>query len=217
MDEIINENNYQQNGEQPENISETFSVEEQQNLNTSENLTGSPINKFKSVEALKIAYENLEKEFTKKCQKLKELENVSCENANMAPQYETTNWDEKVCEFFSTFPQAKPFAEEISNVIKSDKEIACSNNSLNNAWTKVLASKYRAEDELIKDENFLNKFVYNNPEIADYFINQYLQKIINNKSATVISGNMGSATFSAPAKKPHSIKDAGKMVETLFK
>ena len=38
---------------------------------------GSPIGKFKSVEALYSAYNNLQAEFTRKCQKLSELESLA--------------------------------------------------------------------------------------------------------------------------------------------
>ena len=218
------ENNFV--GEQPKEICQTLTAEEQQNdLVTND---GSPISKFKSVQELEKAYKNLEKEFTQKCQKIKELtdELSSSDNAKdtakivaeeVAPEYESEDWEEKVVAFFSQNPTAKNYVQEISEVLENDEEIAKSKNSLQVALTKVLANKFVPQEVLASDDEFLEKFIYTNEKVSKKIIEKYLDDLEEKKSLPLISSSSGSGTFSSPVQKPKTIKDAGKMVEAYFK
>lgn len=207
-------------GEQPQDIAgQTLKAEEQQQYLSAQN-QGSPILKFKSVEALSEAYVNLEKEFTQKCQKIKELTDKLDAKDNIAPaipEYQEKDWEQKVKNFFEANPVAKNYVAEISEVLMSDDEIAKNKNSLNNALTKVLASKFVPQDRLAQDEEFLQKYIYQNPKVSQKIINNYLDNLQTNKALPLITSTSGSGTFSCPVKKPKTIKDAGKMVEAYFK
>ena len=208
-------------GEQPQASSQTFDAEEQQEILKAED--GSPIQKFRSVEALKVAYENLEKEFTQKCQKIKELtdklEDLDNAKNNLvdAPKYESDGWEERVKTFFASHPLAKNYVAEISEVLKSDEDVAKSKNSLQNALTKVLANKFVPYETLAEDEDFLEKYIYQNKKVSEKIINNYLDNLENQKALPLITGVSGTGTFSSPVKKPKTIKDAGKMVEAYLK
>lgn len=213
MEEIINIV-----GEQPQKDNSTLSAEEQHTETELDN--GSPISKFKSVKELGFAYQNLEKEFTQKCQKIKELtDKLSVlENTNVfVPEYEREDWAENVKSFFASHPLAKEYIAEISEVLKKDENVLKQSNSLDAALTKVLASKYVPYTELIKDENFLEQYVYSNKQIGEKIINNYLDGLEKNKAMPLMTSISGSGTFSSPIKKPKTIKDAGKMVEAYFK
>ena len=205
-------------GEQPVDDNLTLTAEEQQKKTELEN--GSPILKFKSVKELGNAYQNLEKEFTHKCQKVKELTDKleSLENTKaFVPEYERDDWAENVKTFFANNPMAKEYVAEISDVLNSDEVIAKQSNSLNNALTKVLVNKFVPYDRLIQDEQFLEKYVYSNKQISDRIVNSYLDSLQKNKAMPLMTSISGSGTFSSPVKKPKTIKDAGKMVEAYFK
>ena len=213
MEEIINIV-----GEQPESDNSTLIAEEQRTEMELEN--GSPISKFKSVKELGMAYQNLEKEFTQKCQKIKELTDKlsSLENTNVfVPEYEREDWAENVKSFFANHPLAKEYIAEISEVLQKDESVSKQTNSLEVALTKVLANKFVPYTELIKDENFLEQYVYSNQQIGEKFINNYLDGLEKNKAMPLMTSISGSGTFSSPIKKPKTIKDAGKMVEAYFK
>ena len=60
---------------------EATNAELSENMSAQEIPAGSTKSKFKDVAALISAYENLQAEFTKKCQKLSELEKRICDNA----------------------------------------------------------------------------------------------------------------------------------------
>ena len=208
-------------GEQPKTSRQTFDAEEQQDILKAEE--GSPIGKFKSVEALKFAYENLEKEFTQKCQKIKELTDKleDLDNAKNsfvdAPEYESDDWEENVKTFFASHPLAKNYVAEISEVLKSDEDVAKSKNSLQTALTKVLANKFVPYETLAQDDEFLEKYIYQNKKVSEKIVNNYLDNLENQKALPLITGVSGTGTFSSPVKKPKTIKDAGKMVEAYLK
>ena len=213
------DNNKLFGGEQPQNSDLTLNVEEQQINETKGTELGSPLGKFKSVNALMDAYNNLEKEFTQKCQKVKELtekldglDNVSFD----APEYQKPDWEQNVKNFFESNPMAKNYVAEISEVLAEDEQIANSKNSLQKALTKVLAGKFVPYETLSQDDNFLQKYIYQNEQVKEKIIENYLDSLQTEKALPLISSH-GSGTVSSPVKKPKTIKDAGKMVEAYFK
>lgn len=206
-------------GEQPAGDL-TLNVEEQQTENKVQ-LDGSPIYKFKSVEALSQAYHNLEKEFTQKCQKIKELTDklnaLDNTNQNFVPEYQKEDWPQKVLEFFASHQDAKQFIGEISEVISTNTEIANSKNVLENALTKVLANKFVSQKELAENEEFLENYIYSNKKVGEKIIDKYLESLSKQKAMPLISSSSGTGTVSSPTKKPTTIKDAGKIVEAYLK
>lgn len=206
-------------GEQPE-ASFALNAEEQQE-NSKAKANGSPIDKFKSVEALSAAYQNLEKEFTQKCQKIKELtDQLSAQEntkQNFVPEYMKDDWGEKVLEFFNSHQEAKEYVNEISKVLSTNKQIANSENSLENALTKVLADKFVSEKQLAENDEFLEKYIYSNKKVGEKIIDKYLDNLAKNKAMPLISSSSGAGTVSSPVKKPTTLKDAGKMVEAYLK
>ena len=78
---------------------------------------GETIGKFKSVEALYDAYNNLEKEFTKKCQRLSEIEKDKIRDEEKVHE----DVENKLNLFLSTNGEATPFKEALLNkVLESD-------------------------------------------------------------------------------------------------
>lgn len=74
----------QPNDETLANANETYSENKNE---AAQSHSGSIAKKFKDIKSLEEAYENLQAEFTKKCQRLSELEKSSCDNApSGAPQ-----------------------------------------------------------------------------------------------------------------------------------
>ena len=112
---------------------------------------------------------------------------------------------------------AKEYVAEISEVLSCDKEIAYSKNSLQNALTKVLANKFVPYNKLADDDEFLEKYIYQNKKVSEKIIMNYLDELRQNKALPLMTSTSGMGTFSCPSKKPKTIKDAGQMVEAYFK
>ena len=206
MEEIIN-------GEQPKTNfteSENGAIMQENDMAQQKSENGSPLEKFKNFSELEKAYVSLEKEFTKKCQALKELKE-QCDNVEKTstPQYLQQGWNEKVKDFFGSNPQAKQFADEISTILASDKVLASSENSLEKAFEKVKANNFKTKDEMINDDNFVNNYVLTNGKIREKIINDYLSQVMANKVAPLISNGSGANVMVTPKSKPSTLKEAG--------
>lgn len=166
------------------------------------------LGKFKNPSELLRAYNQLEKEFTKRSQKLKELEG-ELEKVNIPFQPDENQWKEAVDKFFEETPSAKPFAKEIAKEILSYPELKEDKNCLTNALTKVLVKKFRTPEELIGDGQFLNDYILTSDKVKNAVISGYLQGIRQGKPPVILKedGELGVATKS----EPKSIAEAGLM------
>ena len=213
------------NWEQPEdsNTSHTANAELNVKNDGESNATlGSPLGKFKNAESLIEAYNSLQKEFTKKSQKLsettKELQDIK-ENATkvVAPLIEAEDWSEKVNNFLATNPSAKEYVDQISELILSDKTLATASEPLDLAWAKILSKKFSNPAKLVEEEEFLKKYILNNEKITDQIIQNYLSSLRGFKAVPVISNHSGSSFSLAPKNKPNNLDEAKKLAEALFK
>ena len=82
---------------------------------------GETTSRFKTPDELLKAYECLEKEFTKRSQKLKALEKELSEKAPSNVAYAQNDWQQKVDDFFESRPEIAPFKKEIAEeILKND-------------------------------------------------------------------------------------------------
>jgi len=172
--------------------------------------------KFASAEELFSAYKNLEAEFTKKSQKLAQLEKEKpADNTQSVPAYEKEDWFKTVQTFYEENPKAKGFEKEISQIILSDKQIACSKSPLDEAWQKIASEKFRTEDEIATDNEFLDKYVLNNPFVQESVLKTYLENL--KQAPALISSSKGKQINIAMKEKPKNLEQARAQVENLFK
>lgn len=159
--------------------------------------------KFKNPTELLKAYGQLEKEFTRRSQRLKELEE------GVAPFKSEKEWKGAVDKFFEQTPSARAFAKDIANEIIAHPELKRSRDCFNIALTHVLIDKFRTPEQLMSDGQFLKEYVFNSPVVRDTVIAEYLSSLRNGQPPhTMANGGM---QIVAPAKKPGSIEEAGLM------
>ncbi|MBQ0017552.1 MAG: hypothetical protein KBT30_02855 [Clostridiales bacterium] len=193
--------------------------------------SGSPLNKFKSIEELGRAYVNLEKEFTKKCQALKDLEeskgNDNAEDSlkevdeqlskeDKAPEYSLDGWENKVKEFFNQNPTAKKYIDDIQGVLLSDDDVSRSENSLERAFEKVKIKNFRTKEEMMSDEDFIENFVLKDEKIKDRILTEYLSQVVSNHNVPLMTNFGGGNVVITPKKKPRSLKEAGDFMMSLM-
>lgn len=221
-----------ENREQPDKISVGLGSEEQVEVEADEQILNGSQSKFKDVKSLEQAYLNLQSEFTRKCQRLSELEKSSgdnlltknasdstseSENVKVSkPFYEMEGWQESVNNFLTIHPDASEFASEIVNEILMDKDLAFSPNSLTNAYNKILASKYIPKQNLLEDDDFVNNYILTNEKIKEKIINNYI-KNLNNNTPKVISSSHLSSVGLTPNKKPTTLEEAKLLAKNMFK
>lgn len=188
--------------------------EKEKNENGSNNNLG----KFKNSESLLNSYNNLQSDYTKKCQALKELQKqIEEEKAflqaetNFAEEFENLS-----NQFFEANPKAKKYEKALTNLILKDKDLKQSKTPFESAWLKFLQDNYLSPDEIITNENFLNNYIFNNEKIKSQIITDYFSNLKINSSPILISNQKGSKTIVSPSTKPKTIGEAGKLAEELF-
>lgn len=143
--------------------------------------------KFANVAKLLEAYENLEREFTKKSQRLKELQNkLTCDNEENSPQTVRDN--------LSADPD-----ETIS---------AAADNPARSADGDA--------EKLFKDRDMLEKYVFGNKELVAELIGRYVSALPQSEVPPAINSRSGSISL-LPPQRPKSLKEAAGLAEKMFK
>lgn len=164
--------------------------------------------KFKSPEALLDAYNNLEKEFTRKCQRLSELEKDKTEENEIS-------LEDKFSQFLSENADATGYSEEIKKIAQSDEKIKSLQDPFMAAWCKVLC-----EDVLHRasaGDYCLNKYVLSSEEIQHKIVEDYLGKLREQKNPVVISSSSGERVSSAEIEHPSTLEEAKQLVDKMFR
>ena len=162
--------------------------------------------KFKNPEELLKAYQELEKEFTKKSQKLSKLEALADGESQV---FDDESFKVAADKFFENTPSAKPFAKEIALKIIEKPELKKDKNCLSVALMQVLIDKFRTPEQLMQDGQFLNDYVLSSSKVKDAIIGAYLKDIRDGQPPATLSGD--GLQCVAPSKKIRSIEEAGRM------
>lgn len=223
------------NLEQPQELSsQSLNVNKIEKVGETESPNGSILGKFKNVKDLELAYQNLQAEFTKKSQKLSDV--LKSDNETVAktsvtasvldaahvsakpasPLFETEHWKPAVSEFLKKNPAAKNYASEITQTLLGDQAVASLPNALDLAYAQVLAKHFKSENDLLKDESFVNDRILNNADITKKIISKYVSGIRKNVP-TVIGSQAGSSVTLTPQEKPKTLTDASNILMRMLK
>lgn len=155
-------NNVLENGEQPNLTANATEVEN--NLSATED-SGS-LGKFKSKEALLEAYNNLQKEFTKKCQKLSKLEKESITDLDSNCYEDKESLGEK--ENLDTINSTNSNSNEINitNVQNQSNEAELKVYERPD-WNKKLAEFLQNNEDAKDYAKDISSLILENPELAE--------------------------------------------------
>ena len=209
------------NGEQPSEVRAYPDVEN--NIDIKEEKSEAPetsngsLGKFKDTESLLTAYNNLQAEFTRKCQKLKEIEkereNQSLEIENQS-LFEKEDWQKEVVSFLNKNIEAKPYSKEISEILMNDKELAKQPNALDIAWAKVVQKTYKKPDEVLTSE-YIDQYLSNNEEVKNKLLLEALKSVKTTSAPKVMGSNSGSISMPKTVM-PTTLKEAKNIVSKFF-
>lgn len=200
------------------NIAETIDTSQSAGAEEVKGEMESSINfgKFKSASELLNAYNSLESEFTRRCQKTKELER-EIERLNLAKQTETDLAKSAVQRGTKAFKEKFPEAEEL---MPSLYKIAADNEDDAEGWLERAYVNYlkgeikRQRDEYSSDEYLLKK-AESSSALKDGIIREYLGSINGSKpKARLLSGDGGAIV--TPPSKPKNFYEAGELAKIIF-
>ena len=165
------------------------------------------MDKFNNYDKLLDSYNNLEKEFTKKCQELSQLKATSGTSSTEPPQQQTLE------DFLATFPEAETFKDELAQAV-NNPQYNQSCDAYSRLYFDLLRKNYVSKETLAQDDSFLQQYVLGNKDI----VAKLLQKVEPTASfaPTVISGNAGAMSVALPTR-PKTIAEASKLAQEFFK
>lgn len=178
-------------------------------INKTETQEGSMLGKFKDAKSLLEAYNSLQAEFTRKCQKLAEFQKESEENAFF-------NQHNTIDDFIKSTNGSDMYKDEILEILKND-EI----NSLPNKYLiayKIATEADKKSASLLNNPDYLDKNIITNEKVKEKVITNYLSNLNNiSQAPNIISGNSTSIYFSPDQGKPTTIKQAGEIFSKMLK
>ena len=175
-------------------------------------LESSPIGKFKDANALLSAYNSLQAEFTKKCQKLAEYEKK--QDNTQVPCFNRENWQESVKDFFSKNPEAREWGEEIARALSSDNALAHSQNPLYEAYNNILKKKCAENKSFLSDRDKVIEYVLGDEGLSQRLLKKYSESIP--KTPTLISSKRSSVEVLTPTIRVKNLDEAKEMVNQMF-
>lgn len=200
--------------QEPENNSQVSDTKEEDMGVEESGVLGSKLKKFKDVDALVNAYNNLQSDYTKKCQALSSLQKRVDEQGSA--QQVLQQLQDKAKLFFEGNSKAQDFSNEIAELIFNDEKIKNSNNPFEDAWGEVAKKNVVSKNDLVRDEEFLQNYIFNNESIKNKIVKDYFSSINFEVSPTLISSQKGSSMVLTPKDRPKTIKEAAKLVEDMF-
>lgn len=208
-------------GEQPESLETSTEVEEKNtgspngdlaegdiNLEESETERGVPVGKFKSVEDLYQAYNNLHAEFTRKCQKLAEMEK------DKTSQEEVSSTD-GLMKFLSKNQEAVVYAEEIKARVDTNESLKGDQSAFEKVWAEMLYEKLSAPNKA--HEPLVQNLILKDNELKNLVIETYMKQLQENRSPVVMSSGSGERVTKVVTPKPDSFEQAKQVVFDLLK
>lgn len=158
--------------------------------------------KFNSADELLKAYNSLESEFTKRSQRLKQLESTQA----------ASEWESRVGKLIERYPIAAQLSEEIGAEIE-DKKMIKDENCLEKALLNVLSKKYKTPTEQAQDETVIGE-VLKNGAVRERIIDEYREKVTTTLPKTMPKGG---ELHVVPPVRPSNIFEAGKAALEILK
>ena len=200
MDEITN-------GEQP--VMEQANVSDETSNESAASLTGSSnqFGKFKTAEALIEAYRSLEAEFTKKSQRLSEMEKEQTRQATRDKSEIESDLDK----FLSQHSEASPYAERLKErCLAKDGKVDF------DAQLALVMVESLASGKSKIDNPIIQKYVFQDEELTRHVLETYMKNLTSGKPPQIISGDNGQKVAGTAPTTPKSLTEAKKMVEEMF-
>lgn len=193
-----------------ENIIEQLNTEPETEKFQSENSEGSIYGKFKDAQTLLEAYNSLQAEFTRKSQKLAEIQKQIEENAVFSKSDSLEN-------ILTNATDLEKYKKEVTEILDNDIELSNLPNK-NFVAVKIIKEAERKTADTLNNQDFIDKYIQNNNAIKDKIISEYLSTLNETQAPPkVISGNSSNIYFSPSLDMPKTLKDASEILTKMLK
>lgn len=163
--------------------------------------------KFKNSKALLEAYNSLQAEFTKKCQKLSEFEKTKV--LEQTPEFQ----DERLEKFLSANHDIGSYKDEFQSFVKAEQnEIG----SMEGEWAKFVLAKLSSFDEGYAEDPIVQKYIFQDEKIRNKIIQNYISELNHHKPPVVMTSQSGQRVAEQKPAAPSTLTEAKKLVEEMF-
>lgn len=197
--------------EQPSFEGSSEPIEVEQTAESSEAERGVPVGKFKSVDDLYDAYNNLQSEFTRKCQRLAELEKDKTQKDEISIE---TKLEDEFKVFLAENSEAAAFAEQIKNEVLQNEELKTSQKPFDKVWSKMIYEKFSLPDKA--KEPLVQNFVLNDEDLKNLVIEKYVKELSEHKVPTLMTTSSGERVTKPATPKPDTFEQAKSIVLGLL-
>ena len=176
---------------------------------SAENQDGSIFGKFKDAKSLLDAYNSLQAEFTRKSQKLADIQKELDKSAVFQNSDSLDN-------VLNSSTDNDKYKKEITEILSNDSDI---NNLPNKNLVafKIIKEAERRSAENLNNQEFIDKYILNNKNITNQILSKYLSDLNNISTAPkTISGNSQNVFFT-PSETPKTLKEAGDIFSKMLK
>lgn len=171
------------------------------------------LGKFKNAQALLEAYNNLQSEFTKKCQLLSQFEKDKTASMQSAQEEESIpqeNAEEDLNQFLEQNDDAKGFVEEIKS--NYDKSIS---SPYQVAWAKVVLDHITNGQDKSSDP-IINQYVLSDEKLKNKIVEDYLERLRQSAPPIVMSSSNGQRLSSVLSDSPTTLEEAKNLTRKMF-
>ena len=169
------------------------------------------LGKFKSVQALMDAYDNLQAEFTKKCQLLSQIQKDKIEPIyDSIEEINKETIEDQLEQFLQENGEAKAYAEEIKEKFSAEEKTS----PLEVAWAKVLLNHIKEQDKV--NDPIINQYVLSDENVKNKILENYINDLSNNRPPLVMSSQTGERLSGLKPDSPKTLAEAKKLVDKMF-
>ena len=175
-----------------------------------ENSESSMYGKFKDAQSLLDAYNSLQAEFTRKSQKLAEIQ----KELEKTEEFSKSDSLENI---ITDANDLEKYKKEVTEILDNDESISNLPNR-NLIALKIIKEAERKSAETLNNQTYVDKYIESNEKIKGKIISEYLSSLNETPSAPkVISGNSSNIYFSPSLNMPKTLKDAGDILTKMLK
>lgn len=172
---------------------------------------GVPVGKFKSVDDLYTAYNNLQAEFTRKSQKLSALEK---EKMTANPSVSNENLEDKFASFLSKNQEAVLYADELKSRVVQNESLKNEKDCFDRAWAQMLYEKLSSPGKA--KEPIVQNFILKDNDLKNLIITDYMKQLQEHNTPFVMSSESGERVTKTVTPKPDTFEQAKKIVLDLL-
>jgi hypothetical protein len=119
-------------------------------------------------------------------------------------------WNQRAVDFGKSHPDAGQYAEEMKQALIQFPDLQKSPSAFDIAYNYVKGQKAASLDpaNLAKDENFLNQYVLNNPDVKNRVLQTHMQSIQQNTPPPVLGNQVGGQQLGMPEQRPTTLQES---------